>query len=76
LKELTAIFGEYRDSQLQIGQEKKESECKSAKEVLSDTGSDQERGFQTADEFNRRLDEASGLTANEPDATVRLQSAF
>ncbi len=40
--------------------------------MLSDTGSDQERGFLTADEFNRRLDEATGLTAYEPDATVRL----
>ncbi len=71
-KELIAIFGDYRDSQLQIEQEKRESECKSGKEVLSDTDSDQERGFQTADEFNRRLDEAAGLTADEPDATVRL----
>jgi hypothetical protein len=40
--------------------------------VLSDTGSAQERGFQTADEFNHRLDEAEGLTADEPDAIVRL----
>jgi hypothetical protein len=72
LKELIAIFGDYRDSQLQIEQEKRETECRSAKEVLSDTGSDQERGFQTADEFNHRLDEVAGLTTDEPDATVRL----
>jgi hypothetical protein len=65
LKELIAIFGYHRDSQLQIEQEKRETERKSAKEVLSDTGSDQERGFQTADEFNRRLDEVAGLTTDE-----------
>ncbi len=41
-------------------------------EVLSDTGSDQEKGFETADEFNRRLETATELTADEPDATVRL----
>jgi hypothetical protein len=40
--------------------------------VLSDTGSDQEKGFETADEFNHRLEAAVDLTANEPDATVRL----
>jgi hypothetical protein len=66
---MIAIFGDYRDSQLQAEQEKRESERRSAKEVLSDTGSDQERGFQRADEFNRRLDEAAGLTIDEP---VRL----
>jgi hypothetical protein len=72
LKELIAIFGDHRDSQLQIEQDRRETERRSAKEVLSDTGSDQERGFQTADEFNRRLDEAAGLTTDEPDATVRF----
>jgi hypothetical protein len=72
LKEVIAIFGDYRDSQLQIEQLARETEHKSAKEVLSDTGSDHERCFQTANEFNRRLDEAAGLTADEPDATVRL----
>jgi len=40
--------------------------------VLSDTGSDQGRGFETADEFNQRLNEAAGLTSDEPDATVIL----
>jgi hypothetical protein len=69
---LIAIFGDYRDSQPQIEQEKRETECRSAKEVLSDTGSGQERGFQAADEFNPRLDEVAGLTTDEPDATVRL----
>jgi hypothetical protein len=72
LREMIAIFREFRDSQLQIEQEGRKSECQSAKEVLSDTGSDQEKGFETADEFNRRLQAAADLTANEPDATVRI----
>jgi len=72
LKELIAIFGDYRDSHLQIEQVKRETECRSVKEVLSDKGSDQEGGFQTGDEFNCRLDEAAGLTTDEPDATVTL----
>jgi hypothetical protein len=70
LSELIATFGEFRDSQLQIEQAQRETEWQSAKEVLSDTGSDQERGFETADEFNRRLDEAAGLTSDEPDPTL------
>ncbi len=65
-------FGEFRDSQLQIEQDQRKTELQSAKEVLSDTGSDQERDFETADEFNHRLDEAAGLTTDEPDATVML----
>jgi hypothetical protein len=69
---MIAIFGEFRDSQLQIEQDRRKSEHQSAKEVLSDTGSDQEKGFETPNEFNRRLEEAAGLTADEPDATVML----
>jgi len=72
LREMIAIFGEFRDSQLQIEQEGRRSARQPAKEVLSDTGSDQERGFETADEFNRRLEAAAELIADEPDATVRL----
>jgi len=73
LREAIAIFGEFRDSRLQIEQQqRKRSERQPAKEVLSDTGSDQEKGFETADEFNRRLETATELTADEPDATVRL----
>ncbi len=72
LREAIAIFGEFRDSRLQIEQQKRRSERQPAKEVLSDTGSDQEKGFETADEFNRRLETATELTADEPDATVRL----
>ncbi len=45
---------------------------KNKKEVLSDTGLDQEKGLETADKFNHRLEAAVDLTANEPDATVRL----
>ncbi len=41
LREMIAIFGEFRDSQLQIEQESRRSVRQSAKEVLSDTGSDQ-----------------------------------
>ncbi len=40
--------------------------------MLSDTGSDQGRGFESADEFNQRLNEAAGQTTDEPDATVVL----
>jgi hypothetical protein len=69
---MIAIFGEYRDSQLQIEQEGRRSARQPAKEMLSDTGSDQDKGFETADEFNCRLEAAVDLTANEPDATVRL----
>jgi hypothetical protein len=69
---MIAEFGDSRDSQLQIEQLQRETEQQSAKEVLSDTGSDQEKGFETADEFNRRLNEAAGLTSDEPDATVVL----
>ncbi len=69
---MIAIFGEFRDSQLQIEQESRRSARQPAKEVLSDTGSDQDKGFEAADEFNRRLEAAADLTANEPDATVRL----
>ena len=47
----------------------------SEKEVLSDTGSDQGRGFETADEFNQRLNEAASLNPDEPDATVILPGA-
>jgi hypothetical protein len=72
LREMIAIFGEFRDSQLQIEQEGRRSARQPAKEVLSDTRSDQERDFETADEFNCRLEAAVALTANEPDATVRL----
>jgi hypothetical protein len=72
LREMIAIFGEFRDSQLQIEQESRRSARQPAKEVLSDTGSDQDKGFEAADEFNRRLEAAADLTANEPDATVRL----
>jgi hypothetical protein len=72
LREMIAIFGEFRDSQLPIEQEGRRSERQPAKEVLSDTGSDQERGFETADEFNRRLEAAVELTDQEPEATVRL----
>jgi hypothetical protein len=72
LREMIAIFGEFRDSQLQIEQEGRRSAHQPAKEVLSDTGSDQEKGFEIADEFNRRLEAGVDLTANEPDATVRL----
>jgi hypothetical protein len=68
LKEMIAIFGEFRDSQLQIEQEGRRSERQSAKEVLSD----QEKGFEISDEFNRRLEAAVDLTANEPDTTVRI----
>jgi hypothetical protein len=69
---MIATFGEFRKNKLQIEQDQRKIECQSAKEVLSDTGSDQERGFATADEFNHRLDEAAGLTTDEPDATVML----
>ncbi len=40
--------------------------------MLSETGSDQGQGFETADEFNQRLNEAAGLTTDEPNATVVL----
>jgi len=40
--------------------------------MLSDTGLDQGRGFESADEFNQRLNEAAGQTTDEPDATVVL----
>ena len=72
LRELIATFGDLRDSQLQKEVEKRKAERQSEKEVLSDTGSDQGRGFETADEFNQRLNEAAGLTSDEPDATVIL----
>ncbi len=69
---MIATFGDFRDIQLQKEQEQSEAEQQSGKEVLSDTGSDQGRGFETADEFNQRLNEAAGLTPDEPDATVVL----
>ena len=71
LRELIATFGDFRDSQHQKEAAKKKAE-QSGKEVLSDTGSDQGRGFETADEFNQRLNEAAGLNPDEPDATVIL----
>ena len=40
--------------------------------MLSDTGSDQGKRFETADEFNQSLNEAAGHTSDEPDATVIL----
>ncbi len=40
--------------------------------MFSDTSSDQGKGFETADEFIQRLNEAAGLTSDEPDATVIL----
>jgi len=40
--------------------------------VLSDTGSDQGRGFETADEFNQRLNDAAGQVTDGPDSTVVL----
>ncbi len=70
LREIIASFGDLRDSQLQKEAEKKKTEQQSGKEVLSDSGSDQGRGFETADEFNQRLNKAAGLTSDEPDATV------
>ncbi len=72
LRELIAVFVDNRDSQLQIEQAQREAEPQSGKEVLSDTGSDQERGFETAEEFNQRLNQAAGLTSDEPDATEVL----
>ncbi len=72
LREMIAIFGDFRGSQLQIEQWQRETKQQTGKEVLSDTGSDQGRGFETADEFNQRLNEAAGLTPDEPDATVVL----
>ncbi len=69
---MIAIFGEVRDSQLQKELEGRRSARQSAEEVLSDTDSDQEKGFETAYEFNHRLEAAVDLTANEPDATVWL----
>ena len=74
LREMIAIFGDFRDSQLQKEAEKKQTE-QSGKEVLSDTGSDLGRGFETANEFNLRLNGAAGLTSDEPDATVILPGA-
>ncbi len=74
LRELIATFGEFRDSQLQKETAKRKAE-QSEKEVLSDTGSDQGRGFETADEFNQRLNEAASLNPDEPDATVILPGA-
>jgi len=74
LRELIATFGEFRDSQLQKEAAKRKAE-QSEKEVLSDTGSDQGRGFETADEFNQRLNEAASLNPDEPDATVILPGA-
>ena len=71
LRELIATFGDFRDSQLQKEADRKKAE-QSGKEVLSDTGSDQGKGFETADEFNQRLNEAAALTSDEPDATVIL----
>jgi hypothetical protein len=72
LREMIAQFGDLRDNQLQVEQMQRETEQQSEKEVLSDTGSDQGRGFETADEFNQRLNEAAGLTYDEPDATVEF----
>jgi len=40
--------------------------------VLSGTGSDQGRGFETADEFNQRLNDAAGQVTDGPDSTVVL----
>jgi hypothetical protein len=71
LREMIATFGDLKDSQLQKEAEKRKAE-QSEKEVLSDTGSDQGRGFETADEFNQQLNEAAGLTSDEPVATVVL----
>jgi len=71
LRETIATFGDLRDSQLQKEAEKRIAE-QSEKEVLSDTGSDQGRGFETADKFNQRLNKAAGLTSDDPDATVVL----
>jgi hypothetical protein len=63
-------FGDFRDSQLQIEEVVREAECKSEKEMLSDTGSDQGRGFETADKYNLRLNTAAGQTTDGPDETV------
>ena len=71
---MIATFGDFRDSQLQKEAARKKAE-QSGKEVLSDTGSDQGRGFETADEFNQRLNEAASLNPDEPDATVILPGA-
>jgi hypothetical protein len=71
IREMIATFGDLRDSQLQREAEKRKAE-QSGKEVLSDTGSDQGRGFETADEFNQRLNEAAGLTPDEPDDFLEL----
>ena len=71
---MIAIFGDFRDSQLQKEAEKKQAE-QSGKEVLSDTGSVLVRGFETGDEFNLRLNEAASLNPDEPDATVILPGA-
>ncbi len=67
LKILTDQFGDFRDSQLQIEEILRENERKG---VLSDTGLDQGRGFETADEFNLRLDAVSGQVTDGPDETV------
>jgi hypothetical protein len=72
LRELIAIFGDLSDSRLQKEAERRKTEQQLEKEVLSDTGSDQGRGFETADEFNQRLNEAAGINPDEPDATVIL----
>jgi hypothetical protein len=44
----------------------REAEQKSAKEVLSDTGSDQGQGFETADKYNLRLDAIAGQFPDKP----------
>jgi hypothetical protein len=72
LREIIAQFRDLRDSQLQIEKLQRETEQQSAKDMLSDTGLDQGRGFESADEFNQRLNEAAGQTTDEPDATVVL----
>jgi hypothetical protein len=70
MRKIIAQFGDLRDSQLQIEQLQREKEQHSAKEVQSDTGSDQGRGFETADNLNLRLDAAAGLAPDVPDDTV------
>jgi len=50
----------------------RETEQQSAKDMLSDTGSGQGRGFESADEFNQNLNEAARQTTDESDATVVL----
>ena len=64
LREMIATFEDLRDSQLQKEVEKRKTGQQSEKEVLSDTSSDQGRDFETADEFNQRLNEAAGLTTD------------